>query len=392
MLKMNLRFFEEDDEDSKIVKVYRSFNTVGQGAFYTESFFERDTKHVVYDCGSHKNKSLIEYKIENVFEKGECIEAVFISHFDEDHINGLEFLLNHCTVKKLFLPLLQPTDKALLLLHLLTSGVSSHSFIYSFVESPERSASETRIIYIEEFDDESFTHREASPDDTLVIDADVIKTTIPSGYPCKFKEFDWVYIPFNYKEAERRSDIKKLFSKHKVPMPSSPSDVPDLYWRFSCELAKIYKSLAGGINSNSMVVYSGPTLVSKFRGYCNLNWYCDIKAYSRCYCIYQEVGCLYTGDYDASGADKWKRLFESYKEYMSLIGTWQIPHHGAKSCYNPQIANHALVAVASAGSTNQYGHPHEFVMRDLSLKGVKTFTVTEKRDSQAHFVIHLEKL
>lgn len=68
----------------------RTFHSVGQGAFYSEDF---DNFKMVYDCGSYKNKDLIENEVKNSFDTKEVIDAVFVSHFHEDHINGLEFLL-----------------------------------------------------------------------------------------------------------------------------------------------------------------------------------------------------------------------------------------------------------------------------------------------------------
>ena len=81
----------------------RSFLPVGQGAFYCEQFmwnFETERINIVYDCGSSTNVKLVEEQIKNNFEKDEIIHAVFISHLDEDHINGIPFLLKYCKVKK----------------------------------------------------------------------------------------------------------------------------------------------------------------------------------------------------------------------------------------------------------------------------------------------------
>lgn len=90
----------------------RTFHPVGQGAFYTEQFNNGFT--IVYDCGSETNISFVEKEIRNTFQQGDSIDAVFISHLHNDHINGLEFLLNYCNVSKIFLPLIAPADKILL--------------------------------------------------------------------------------------------------------------------------------------------------------------------------------------------------------------------------------------------------------------------------------------
>ena len=86
----------------------RTFHAIGQGAFYTE-FFEDFI--AVYDCGSNNNIDLIRKRINATFEEGTKIDAIFISHLHEDHVNGLEYLLDYCQVHRLFLPLLTNDEK-----------------------------------------------------------------------------------------------------------------------------------------------------------------------------------------------------------------------------------------------------------------------------------------
>lgn len=45
---------------------------------------------IIYDCGcaSKKSTKSIDTAIDKIFSKGDTIEAVFISHYDSDHING----------------------------------------------------------------------------------------------------------------------------------------------------------------------------------------------------------------------------------------------------------------------------------------------------------------
>ena len=96
----------------------RSFLSVGQGAFYTEQF--DCGMNIVYDCGSSTGKSAVEKQIADTFEPREKIQAVFISHLHEDHINGLPFLLSYCCVEKIYLPFL--TEEEILLTRLIASG------------------------------------------------------------------------------------------------------------------------------------------------------------------------------------------------------------------------------------------------------------------------------
>jgi ribonuclease BN (tRNA processing enzyme) len=349
-------------------------------------------KHIVYDCGSTK-VSLVKKKIENIFKADETIEAVFISHFDDDHINGLKHLLKHCKIRKLFIPFLYEEQKALLLLHLLTRGSSRYSFLYALIANPESVISEeTQIVYVTESDDENY--HENDNQEYFFLDGDNYinrnkynSYKIPSGKYCKFHDFDWVYIPYNYKEKERRNELIKLLKICGVPVPSSISEIPELFLKHSKELKRNYKLITEGINTNSMVVYSGPIRSSDpYRCYFNYG-YAMMHPYLF-HLVFHNVGCLYTGDCDIHDPDKWKALKRSFIKFWDLIGTWQIPHHGARLNYNPAIGDSdACIAVISAGCNNRYGHPHEIVIRDLLLKGKILFVVTEKRDSQVYFLI-----
>ena len=92
----------------KKVQVQRIFYPVGHGAFYVETFHDCEGEFFtfVYDCGS-SNKNLIKNCIEDAVKKGDFIniKALFISHFDEDHVNGLEYLQTYMDSNtKVFIP------------------------------------------------------------------------------------------------------------------------------------------------------------------------------------------------------------------------------------------------------------------------------------------------
>ena len=83
----------------------RSFLPVGQGSFCLEQFKNGENKiNIVYDCGTSTKSFDINKEIRANFDKGEDILLVFISHLHEDHVNGLEYLLNYCNVKNIIFP------------------------------------------------------------------------------------------------------------------------------------------------------------------------------------------------------------------------------------------------------------------------------------------------
>ena len=111
---------------------------VGQGAFYVEKF--KNGKNIVYDCGSIGNREKIDTLIEKCFEKNEVIEAIFISHLDEDHMNGVGKLLEKCKVKRICFPLITEEMKQTLKIKIMIEEIMENSyseFVKEFIENPE---------------------------------------------------------------------------------------------------------------------------------------------------------------------------------------------------------------------------------------------------------------
>ena len=81
------------------------FMNVGQGLFYHGRI---GGFNFVYDCGSTSplRNQYLNNCIQSEFLPNEDIEYVFISHLDEDHINGYNLLRRYANVKRLILPYL----------------------------------------------------------------------------------------------------------------------------------------------------------------------------------------------------------------------------------------------------------------------------------------------
>ena len=93
----------------------RVFFPVGMGGF---SFERMDETTVVYDCGS-TSKKVINDNIKSLKSgffglKDRVIDHLFISHFDDDHCNGVEELLKTFEVKEIHLPYVEYKYRAVL--------------------------------------------------------------------------------------------------------------------------------------------------------------------------------------------------------------------------------------------------------------------------------------
>ncbi|MDD3751495.1 MAG: DNA internalization-related competence protein ComEC/Rec2 [Tissierellia bacterium] len=81
---------------------YLSIADVGQGLFTTIRY---KGANIIYDCGSTSTKQMGEYiAVPYLTKRGiDQIDAIFISHWDDDHYNGLDDILNsHIKVNNIF--------------------------------------------------------------------------------------------------------------------------------------------------------------------------------------------------------------------------------------------------------------------------------------------------
>lgn len=385
------------------MNVIRTFHSVGQGGFYTETFDDKDDKHiVVYDCGGNSSESMEKY-LDSLFPKNQeqQIDAVFVSHLHDDHINGLQYLFDHkhkyIHVKRLFLPQFS-TEKVFEVL--LYNAINSlgftkiNDFIVELNESVQNGGmyGETRIVTIDEADDD-IDNRENTIQD---IPLDTNNQSVRSGY--RIRKDIWRYIPYNAKtpkpiwnnlgDSELQSELKRIYD---LPIKQQANEIVRFVERHKVETCKmIYEALYKSIhNGQSMTVFSG--LLKK-----DIN---ELKIYSNlyeafCHCIFApynlykndkmiSTNFLYTGDFEAKSSKNMSALELFYKRQ----GVWdticgiQIPHHGSRNNYNEELYKGRYFAVASAGAESQYGHPNIDTMTNIAQQDCMPLLVTEHKNT-----------
>lgn len=368
----------------------RSFLPVGQGAFYVEQF-ENGT-NVVYDCGSLTGIKYVEREIKSVFEKGENIAAVFISHMHADHTNGLKTLLSYCNVKRLYLPYLTPDTIFLTGLEEIVNGGEPSDFLVRLFNGDESAVREVTGRSNMETPELIFVTPEI---ERLEGDYDVTRgnhTHILSGSQIEdivHNEDDslkWVYVPFNFEnkvysklfidELHRRgyTDLDKLF--HDFIDEVKLSGLKGTIYH---DVSDAYK-IVGKMNDTSMVLYSGfENRWAQITFRMNLCGGATCWCFSRCHICRGGVpaGSLYMGDYNANGISGWRDLKNAFNLYWSGVGVIQIPHHGSNENFNKKLMHLASMLVISAGTRNPYSHPHTRVMKQIITSGIPYFWVTE---------------
>lgn len=351
----------------------RIFMPIGQGAFYIEKF--NDDFTVVYDCGSYGNLSTIEDNIKKSILDTK-IDLLVISHYHEDHINGLEYLFKNYDIKKMLMPYLNITEK---IVSFLDEDIknNSNNFYKEFCINP----SEALLTHFNKAIEITFVHPEQSEQSTEV-DIQKLQQKINSGDKVIYKinNCTWSYIPFNFQNAKKASQFKKYMSH--LPI-NNINDFEKYYISNKDEFIKIYEEIPGDKNTNSLVLYSG--IYSNKR----TTTYSTRKKFN----FTQNVsGCLYLGDYNSKGNSKMKELKEKYNEYFSSISTIQIPHHGSNHNYNKDLNfKPNILSVISAGINNQFKHPHENTIKEITIQKGIVILVTEESETKFIQNIYINK-
>lgn len=391
------------------MKVTRVIHPIGQGGFYTETLCDNNNNeiNVVYDCGGFDNRGeqkMIDY-LEGYLHEGQSnkkIEAVFISHFHADHINGLEYLLNNAKVRYLFIPQMTE-DMFLEELFYNHSFSGNHSSVTSFLTRLYRDDSygegeqATKIIRVDYPNDNNISEdfiSDVFPNNMSglggcdwksrkIVNLDAPETKILSSNTILYF-YKWQYIPYNLKiEPEKADELKEELRKLFKAEPTI-ENLSSLLEKLGVgECAKIYKKVFGAnkMNHISMTLFSG-TLEKVSR--CRCKCLPECVCYHHCDCLVPYRYCcnpnfLYTGDFEPEKNVKCMRDF--YNKYWGIIASIQVPHHGSENNYEPRLYTHPIRGFVSVGNDNTYHHPDIDTLVKIQNNGCCPVIVTEDKSS-----------
>ncbi len=335
----------------------RTFFPVGNGIFCLERFENRHA--VVYDCGS-ASKRVIKRRVDELADRNgidgiDVIDYVFVSHFHEDHVNGLPALLEKFDVRRVIMPLMSEEDRYLLWLGRqlrkpqpnVIPDFDSGDFVdklildpvgtvrrynegteASFVEPPVERAS--RNIAPTENAGERPFRVSGMPKTQEAQQNRVIKgeITLKAGGPGKC----WRYAPFTIRYAEKSDKLKQGLAE--LGIESDTDIVNYVERRGHKDIKDVYKKVTGGqLNLYSMAVYShSPRTDLRQRAEpcaAGTSWYRERIANREL-----KAPCLYLGDYEAKEDENWNSLdghLRAKANWSSLdgLGCLQVPHHGS---------------------------------------------------------------
>lgn len=355
---------------------------------------------MIYDCGSDSlSQELLKKRVNsdlgNTQKIGATCDILFISHFDRDHINGVQFLDPDIVV----IPFLSKTQKILLRTY---NAIFGDVYDLKFVENPQEVFPDAKIISVypaqlTEEDDlipdhadddphiEIFSLRDGVAIDLINSSSHSLPPVIASGIPIKVKNDDtliWEYIPFNpnwdkYAARFRQKVLEEHIDWNILSRDSKGSFIK----KYFSVLRAIFNSMRPK-NAHSLVVYSNSVEKSWINYRSMRYWSC-----MEYYCDTVPGGCIYFGD--ATVEHGWLNNFYHQLEdgRLTRVGTLQVPHHGSylnnRQSILPKGFPRAdpMLCIISAGEQNVHGHPSAKVIQNLESKKTNVVLVTESSSS-----------
>lgn len=336
----------------KMDVLHRTLHPSGHGAFFTERIRQdgKDDFIVVYDCGAKdvEERKLLKKEVDEFFGSNEIIDILFISHFDSDHVNGIEFLKPYISDKtKLVIPFsyeyfyLEKDTPVLQYMSMVMGVVADLSVKkywvrYADILRPESSDGQSLMV------------------DGLEINAGFLNSGTRMGYVLSSEvphRFKWIYVPFNlYDDRYYREKFEREVSAKfgKVPGDIKPSEfdkeaienLREIYKHLGPYNTKDVKDSTRKSNGSKNINFNSLLLLSKATHYdCGCHWYDHIPyrhhgCINRHYCGFCDGSCLYTGDSNLKRSDCVNRLRTILGYYTQLpICLFQLPHHGSRNNY-----------------------------------------------------------
>lgn len=377
----------------RIMRIVRTFHPVGQGAFYSERYYDacsQNASHnIVFDCGT-LNTYLRSAKkvVSQAFDKEDVIDYLFISHLDFDHISLVETLENSVRlIHNIVLPLVYEEELVIAMAYHKLSGNAS------VVRFFKRIIDHLNGRYENDYTNGDYTIIFVGDQEQRIEHNQTWRSG--EGRPL-FGVPDWILMPHNVGYVSRKPELinqfdivvnKGAFKKAVQSLGMGAFVTGDeLYEKLKEEsfiecvlsnkvlksaIKKAYESITGKTNGDSLLLYSGPAnggrnyRVVRCAPYWRRLWYGGF-----------ESGCLYTGDNDCNLSDWKDSLFSSV---WDKIWTIQLPHHGSLKSFDIE-ANHidrSYCFPVSCGSDNGFGHPSGKVLAYLLVNGCRPQIVTE---------------
>jgi hypothetical protein len=400
---------------------YFKFHPVGQGGFYsghinhplyprTENSFD-----FVFDCGtiSLKNrfKDFVDRAKKNFISKNK-LDVLFISHLDDDHVNGIKFLIPNIRCENIYLPYLTPFERLNVLIRHSKSDTDDYDDFTEFIINPIQylnsidGADIGQINYItgnaEGFPEGSNPEPPVNPgdfngkfSDNLEPDNDDSNEEIRElrsdpRQKVVFKKANrklfcgdiWEFYLYHIEAhpVEVGEFIKELNDLYKIEVSTALglSDFEEIVKNKENLkiLRKKFKNHFKSLNKTGLIVQHKPiNYVQMFfdkRIFANYPYnYFHPQHYTNSYTVerdgqsYRNGITLLTGDIDFKDIESSPYI----NSHLECIHVFQVSHHGSFNGWSNDLLKYfsswTTTAVINFGFGNKYGHPRPEVLEDL---------------------------
>lgn len=401
-------------------------NPVGQGGFQKNYIYENKNKVLfswIFDCGSNQAPSL-HREIKALPHSN--FNALFLSHLDNDHVNGVDLLLKTCHVDEVVLPYLSDDNWLFHLAAAIAGGNIADTFI-DLVEEPEvwfGTRGVRKLTYVEcenEDDDTILKPDPVTPSPHETGDEDIgsqmelvwTRSEDISSKPISDKDLDranvylvpkgaiatiirgthtinWILSPFSFQVSSKnlkrfRSELIKVFGSG-LTLPDYAAKARTHTGRM--QLRACYDSIIKAHNKTSLVLYSGP-FTYRSKKIHNTAWVGHFIRRA------VQPGWISMGDYDCSKSKnaktiskRCKKMVEFYSLYSDIVGQISLPHHGSDLSFDPTILSsfpNCHAAIAAVGP-NIHGHPGIEVQHQVGLIKALQFVRVDENPSSVYRV------
>ncbi len=406
----------------KMIQAYFSFHPIGQGCFYTGKIRKYRSRHpefnIVYDCGTVSDRDNLNSEIlsfrESLFTN--TLDVLFLSHLDEDHVNGVTNLLSNITCKNIYLPYLTPLQRLFVAFNQNPDESNDFDDFLTFLQSPHdylfniEGSNVENITYILgnsdkniPSSDDSFMSETQSDSELLFNDKlELIPNDMLSSEMNRISNTNKV----KFKMANNTLVIARIWEFYLYHEPAITENVTELIAEINriyslnildeidqsqlakilndktklVELRKTFRRIFKSLNNTGLIVQHKPIDYKKATYYKNnlsnaFHHYFNQRSriFTRDsfsnynYHNYPDWGAsLLTGDICLNQIEDSLYI----KNHLTNVLVFQVPHHGSEKGWDvnclAKINNKGRTsAIINFGFGNNFGHPKPLVLSSL---------------------------
>jgi len=336
----------------KMINIKKTFYSIGQGCFYSEKiYFGDEIKTIVYDCGSENGKSPNKNRLEKEIQQSglDIIDFLVISHFHSDHINGIDELKKHCTIKNVIIPKIDALDVAFYLgTNNTVEGLLLNPSLYF---QGSNNSENPNIIEV------SPEGEKGEINDSVKLPNNISQSTNIPVFRFK-SNLIWILRFYIDKRVFKNLNGLTQEQKNLIDKTLNITDYSDNKEK----LIEAYKKLSRkDINLTTMSMVSAPINTERFFFHRN-NYPISIM----------------NGDILLSDEKRIKDYTNHFSDFKQHPFHFHIPHHGShKNLSRPINEWRIEKGIVMSGYDNKYGHPSGMIIRKFKDSNIPLKKLTE---------------